>query len=104
MKKNVSDWWLWKMQLGAGVKTNGYIEAGQRWRLIWDDENQDQGEDDVGEYDNDDDDEDGDDICIMMKCLAPCVSRKIITSSLESSVTTVTTLNHPVHGLCGFLL
>ena len=57
MKKNVSDWWLWKMQLGAGVKTNGYIEAGQRWRLIWDDDDQDEDEDGVGEHDNDDDDD-----------------------------------------------
>ena len=49
---------------GPGVKTNGYIEAGQRWRLIWDD---DQDEDDVGGHDNDDDDDDqdGDDIHIL---------------------------------------
>ena len=31
---------------------------------------------------------DGDDIYIMMKCLCVCVSRKIITSSWESPVTT----------------
>ena len=46
------------MQLGAGVKTNGYIEAGQRWRLIWDDDDQDQDEDGVGQHDNDNDDDD----------------------------------------------
>ena len=37
-------------------------------------------------YDNSDDD-DGD-IYIMMKCLSVCVSRKMITSSWESPVTT----------------
>ena len=31
---------------------------------------------------------DDDDIYIMMKCLSVCLSRKIITSSLESPVTT----------------
>ena len=41
----------------------------------------------------DDDDGEGDDggdddIYIMMKCLCVCVSRKIITSSWESPVTT----------------
>ena len=38
--------------------------------------------------DDDDDGDDGDDIYIMMKCLSVCVSRKMITSSWESPVTT----------------
>ena len=53
-------------------------------------------EDDVGDDDNDedsdddsdDDDEDSGDIYIMMECLSVCVSRKMITSSWESPVTT----------------
>ena len=36
----------------------------------------------------DNDDDDYDDIYIMMKCLSVCLSRKIITSSWESPVTT----------------
>ena len=43
--------------------------------------------------DDDDDDDDGDDICFMMNCVFVCLSQKIITSSLESPVTT---RNHPV--------
>ena len=50
--------------------------------------------DDVDE-DNDDIGYD-DDIYIMMKCLSVCLSRKIITSSWESPVTTETPHNHPV--------
>ena len=53
--------------------------------------------DDGNDYDSDNDD-DGGDIYIMMKCVFVCLSRKIITSSLESLVTTVTTCNHPVLG------
>ena len=34
-------------------------------------------------------DDDGDYICIMMKCLSVCVSRKMSTSSLEILVTTL---------------
>ena len=43
-----------------------------------------------GEYSDHDGDYDGDggDIYIMMKCLSVCVSRKMITSSWESPVTT----------------
>ena len=48
------------------------------------DEDEDQENDDGDGDDNDDDD----DIYIMMKCLCVCVSRKIITSSWESPVTT----------------
>ena len=46
--------------------------------------------------DDDDGDDDGDDIYIIMKCLSVCVSRKMITSSWESPVTTWTPHNHPV--------
>ena len=38
--------------------------------------------------DDEDDDDDDDDIYIMMQCLSVCVSRKMITSSWESPVTT----------------
>ena len=37
-----------------------------------------------------------DDIYIMMMCLSVCLSRKMITSSWESPVTTWTTHNHPL--------
>ena len=37
---------------------------------------------------HDDGDDDDDDIYIMMKCVSVCVSRKMITSSWESPVTT----------------
>ena len=52
------------------------------------------GDDDDGNSDNDDDNSDDDDNCnngdiyIMMQCLCVCVSRKMITSSWESPVTT----------------
>ena len=42
---------------------------------------------DDSDYDDDDSDCD-DDIYIMMKCVCVCLSRKMITSSLESPVTT----------------
>ena len=49
--------------------------------------------DDYGDvYTVDDGDVDDGDIYIMMKCLSVCLSRKMITSSWESPVTTC---NHP---------
>ena len=58
-----------------------------------DDDDDDHGDDDHDGDDDDDgdddhDDDDHDDIYIMMECLSVCVSKKMITSSWESPVTT----------------
>ena len=55
-------------------------------------EDRDARDDDGLVNDNDDDGMDDSDIYIMMKCLSVCLSRKIITSSQESPLTTC---NHP---------
>ena len=52
------------------------------------DDGGDDDSDDGGDDDGDDGGGGGDDIYIMMQCVCVCLSRKIITSSWESPVTT----------------
>ena len=69
---------------GVGVDDDD-DDAGDQYDVDVDDDDDDDNDDAGDQYDVDVDD---DDIYIMMKCLSVCVSRKIITSSWESPVTT----------------